>query len=374
MAIRQTSSGSWQWDLKLIGWTGRQRATFKTQAEAEAHEHQTKADHALGRPYKAPTHTNSVAARAQTIGELVEHCWKVQWSEQKSAKPDPDRPWQVHPQYRNAGLFADWVGPKLPASEALTYAKVCEYALYRRDVVGSSPQTIKHHTGAISVLLDAAVASGLVPGRFKMPKQPPGASLARRDYTVKEEEEILNVCLRLGEEDYHDLFVVLAETGIRPPKEIKKLPWADIAATRITVHASIAKTGVTRKLPCSKRAREALDRVRARHPGSKGPFTWLVDHNLHTFWTRLRRLVTWLDEHTVPYSFRHTACTRWANDRNLAIRGITVAQIAHWCGHTIKQHQSYVHPVEQADDYASLVENMAEARARAGGKVLPFAA
>ena len=98
--------------------------------------------------------------------------------------------------------------------------------------------------------------------------------------------------------------------------------------------------------------------MRARHPDSKGPFTWLVDYNLHTFWARLRRLVTWLDEHTVPYSFRHTACTRWANDRNLALRGVTLAQIAQWAGHSIAMQQRYVHAVEEADDYASLVDVM----------------
>ncbi len=269
MAIRQTPSGSWQWDLKLDGWAGRQRATFKTQAEADAHDLQTKADHKLGRPYQAPVHTNSVATRAQTISDLVEHCWKVQWSTQKSAQRDPDRPWQVHPSYRHAELFADWSGPKLPASEALTYAKVSEYATHRRDALGNIPETIKHHLGAISVLLDAAVASGLLAGRFKMPKQTPGLATSRRDYTPKE-EDILTACLKLGEEDYHDLFAVLSETGIRPPGEIKKLPWADIGDTRITVHASISKTGVTRKLPCSRRAREALERVRARHPDGKG--------------------------------------------------------------------------------------------------------
>ena len=141
MAIRQTSSGSWQWDLKLTGWTGRQRATFKTQAEAEAHDLQTQADHKLGRPYKAPTHTSSVATRAQTISDLVEHCWKVQWSQQKSARPDPDRPWQRHPQYRNAELFADWCGPKTPASDVLHLpqgervrpAPLCRAAQHPRD-------------------------------------------------------------------------------------------------------------------------------------------------------------------------------------------------------------------------------------------------
>jgi integrase len=368
MTIEQKESGSWRWDLKFADWPKRQRATFKTEAEAIAHDLKTKADHAAGRPYQAPTHTNSVAARAQTISDLVEHCWKVQWSTQKSAKAPRDRRWQRHPQHRNAELFADWCGPKMPASECLTYAKVTEYMVHRREAKRNCPQTLEHHWAAISVLLDAAIGMGLVEGRFRLPKQRRGVVHRERYFTPEEEQEILATCLKLGAEDYHDLFIVLAETAIRPPKEIKMIPWADIAPTRITVHASIAKNGKTRKLPCSPRAREALERVKERHPDAPGPFDWLHDERLHTFWGLLRERIAWLDERCVPYTYRHTGCTRWANSRVLARQGITAAQIAAWCGHSLTMHQRYVHPVDDADDYAALAASLQTA------KVLPFAA
>jgi hypothetical protein len=114
MAIRETASGSWQWDLKLDGWPSRQRATFKTREAAEAHDLQTRADHKLGKPCRAPEHTNSVAARvANSISEVVEHTYKLHWKGQRSDTRE-DMPWTVHSQYRNALLFSAWAGPKMP--------------------------------------------------------------------------------------------------------------------------------------------------------------------------------------------------------------------------------------------------------------------
>jgi integrase len=209
------------------------------------------------------------------------------------------------------------------------------------------------------MVLREAVGLHHVKATFEMPKQGRMEPGRQRFFTEAEERQILALTLRHGAEDYHDLFVVLVETGVRPPKEARSLLWRDISETRITVGAAGAKTARSRKLPCSPRAREALERLRRRHGNEPGPFRWLKPDKLADFWGLLRKDLEWLNnKDCVPYTFRHTRATRWANDRALAMQGVPPAKVAGWLGHSLITHQGYVHHVEETDDYAGLVKAM----------------
>jgi len=346
-----TKAGTAFWNLKLEGWE-RKRHTFKTYAEAEAHELQAILDHKLGKPYRPPVDSDSKAGRVETIGDLVEHCYKLQWKEQRSDKYTHKKA-HMHPQYRNALLFRDWVGPKVPAGEALTSLRIDQYVVHRRDELGNSGSTLKKHLSALQTLLGKGVAMGLCPVFFKFQKIAKAQGKKRRAYEQREVAEILAVTKRLGRDEMHDLFVVLVETGIRPPMEISRVPWRDIRPTRITVDASISKTGHERKVPVSPVAREAIERMSLVHGAANGPFHWANQDVITDFWEILRKHIKWLDKKTVPYSFRHTCASRWANDRR-----INPHDACKWLGHSMTVHEGYVHPIDEADDFEALVREL----------------
>ena len=347
---------TYQVKLKLPN-VDRITATFRSEAEATAYEYECRAAHAKGHTIPSVASRNSKAARVNTIGELVEHCWEVRWSQLKSAKDGE----KCSP-YECAKLFRDWVGPGIPVAAVLTAERIDDYVVYRRQECRNIGRTINKYLAAICVLVEKAVALKLI-ASFDLPWQPRHGDDRERVFTVQEENELLEMTLRLGRPDFHDYFVVFMETGIRP-RELRLLPWKDIGDTRITVHASISKTGKTRKLPCSPRARVALQRAREREPDAKCPFHRVTSSRLRDFWDLLRANLKWMDKTTVPYTFRHTRGSRWANDRNVN----STAKVKRWMGHeSITTTEKYMHPTEEDDDFDGLVDRMYPKGPKSGG-------
>ena len=338
---------TYQVKLKLPN-VDRITATFRSEAEATAYEYECRAAHAKGHTIPSVASRNSKAARVNTIGELVEHCWEVRWSQLQSSKAGE----KCSP-YECAKLFSKWAGPNLPVATVLTTERLDQYSVYRRVERRNIGRTVNKYLAAISVLVEKANDLKLIPSDFKLPWQPRHGDDRERVFTNQEEAELLELMLRLGRQDFHDYFVVFIETGIRP-RELKLLPWKDIGDTRITVHHSIAKIGKTRKVPCSPRARVALQRVRERAPEATRPFHWATASRVRDFWDLLRENLAWMDKTTVPYTCRHTRCSRWANDRR-----IPLAETQRWMGHkNIATTQKYMHPTEESDDFDGLIDRL----------------
>lgn len=324
MAVRQRGRG-WQADFKLPGWP-RIRETFATEAEARAFELEARAAHALGRPCPKPDGKQIRHSKISTITDLVDHCRKVHWNSKKSGEH----------LVRNAMLFAEWVGPKVPVAEALTVEKIHEYVEYRMDCKSNSSGTINRHLSAIGVLVRYAVELGLLPKTIKLPWQTEGAGRLRF-FSEEEEAAMLAVLTLWGYPDYRDLFIFLADTGFRLG-EAEKLLWTDIRGRSITVEGAVAKNMETRTITATTRVMSVLDRMRQRYGNYPGPFAWVKRRQLRSVWDRLRAHFPWMGDDTVVHTFRHTCASR------LVQRGVDLMRVKEWMGHkTMNTTLRYAH-------------------------------
>jgi integrase len=309
----------------------------------------SKALHAVGKAYQKPKATaETTAAKYSSMRLLLEHCKEVRWARLRSVKNG-----EPCSQVRLAEEYVEWVGPALAPVVGLGASKVDEYVMACM-VANNSGSTINRKLSAISVLLRKAVDLDVGPRPFTLPWQKEGES-RKRYYTPDEERQILDMTLRLGRDKLHAFFEVLIDTAMRP-KELRKLPWRDIGQTMITVDGQIAKNATTRRIPLAPRARAAIERMRAEYGDLSGPFFAVRHDEAQSFWRKLRGRLKWMDDTTVIYVFRHTCISRWANNRRLTIQGISQKQIAMWCGHTMRVHESYVHQIIEDDEMAGLVE------------------
>jgi integrase len=150
-----------------------------------------------------------------------------------------------------------------------------------------------------------------------------------------------------------DYMIGLGETAIRP-EELRLIPWRDIVGSRVTVDGSITKNSKSRKVPLSPAAQAAIARMREIHGAERGPFHWATENVRREFWDTLRSHLKWMDATTIYYTFRHTRCSRWANDRR-----IPIVNVMRWMGHSsLKITQGYIHPLDEADDFAGLVSEL----------------
>jgi len=312
MAVRPRN-GSFQADVKL-GPT-RYRETFKTKAEAEGWELEARAAYVLGKPIPRPVRGRVKNSKITTITDLVEHCRKVHWRSKKAGQS------LTH----NAVLFAEWVGPALPITEALTAEKVHEYVDYRQDEKCNSSATVNRHLSAIGVLVKYAVELELITKKVQMPWQEEGAGRLR--FFSEEEEQALQAVLQLwGYPDIADLFAFLADTGFRLG-EAEKLLWTDIRGRSITLEGAITKNSETRTVTATTRVQEVLARLKKFHGNRRGPFEWVNRQQLRAVWERLRAHFPWMGEDTVVHTFRHTCASR------LVQRGVDLYRVKQWMGH-----------------------------------------
>ena len=305
----------------------RYRPTFQTYHEAEAHEMQSRADFALGKPYKAPGAGSAASHSITTIKALAEHCGKKQWTSSGSAKHNE--------QSRDSALkFAEWCGPAMSAGEALTEEKVEEYVEYLEDLRQNSGSTVNRQMAVLSVLLKEALRLSLVPAPFKLPKRAEGQSRLRV-FTEAEERAILTTLQDWSEHDFHDLFIFLCDTGVRPGREAYELAWEDFEGRRIVLEGAITKNSSQRVLTATPRVLEAVERMRAKYADLKGPFAWCEAHKLRYIWLRLRGHYKWLGT-AVPYTYRHTCASR------LVRGGADLYRVQIWMGHkTLAMTQRY---------------------------------
>jgi integrase len=311
---------------------------FATETDAGAWELLARAALMKGQPLPpGPSSSPANAAKAMTIDDLVRHVEQVHWSSRKSRVSLT----------RNAAMFAEYCGPKLPAAECMTYAVVSEYVthLQGKSVGGS---TINRYLSAISKLSDYAVALGLIPGRILLPWQKEGEGRVRW-FTEAEEAAILATTGAWGYAAMRDLFIFLVDTGARRGEALD-LPWDAIRDGRRAAFFD-TKNGSTRTVVLTPRAQAAVARRKAEDPTSRGPFTTVNASNIQAVWLRLRTHHPWIGD-AVVHTFRHTCASR------LAQGGVDLFHIKEWMGHSsIQSTQRYSHLCpKNMEDIAGILE------------------
>ncbi len=197
---------------------------------------------------------------------------------------------------------------------------------------GNSAATINRKTMALSKLLRAALKAGLLDSvpEFRKLEEPPERI---RFLSHSEERSIFNH-LRVISAEYHDLSVVLVDTGAKIG-EIIELQWADISVGAETICLSRGKGQYERTIPITTRVAAVLSRI--DRGGADGPFARVEQYKYRAAWNEAKvQAGLGADENVVPYVLRHTCASR------LVKGGVDLRRVQLWLGHrTMKMTMRY---------------------------------
>lgn len=157
---------------------------------------------------------------------------------------------------------------------------------------------------------------------------------ARVRFLTNEEEDSLFSAIKSRSEDHYRLCIFLIDSGARVGEALN-LKWQDINAGSVTFW--ITKSGKSRTVPLTQRAREALLAGRGR--GKTGPFS-MIDYQRFLYdWRSARKSVGLdSDQQVVPHILRHTCASR------LVQAGIDLRRVQTFLGHqTIQMTLRYAH-------------------------------
>lgn len=313
------------------------RRTFKTKEEAEAWKLEAQAAIKLGKPVPMPTTGEVKNAKVFTLEQLVDHVFKVHWRSKKAGEH----------LVKIAELFRDWAGPKAPVAAVLTHEKVHEYVLWRISEKRNSGSTVNRHLSAVSKLAEYARLLKLIPERLEMPWQPE-AEGRLRFFSKDEVAEIDRVCRHWNYEAEADLFLFLADTGMRLGEALT-LEWRDIREDAITIAAEHSKTKVSRTIGIPPRVKGLLE---GRKVFQEGPWRNISRRRLRLLWDRLRAFFPWMGPDTVIHTYRHTCASRLILKYDLHTVGT-------WLGHkaeaTTKRY-AHLAPDRMKEVAAALVD------------------
>lgn len=232
----------------------------------------------------------------------------------------------------NAETFVKWSGAAIDPKDAFSQGKIEEFVIYLMEERRVSNTTINKYMSAIRKMADTCKDALLIMPELPFFKIGQGRI---RFFSNEEEGLIIQTLSLWGLEEERDFFVFLMDTGARPWSEAVTLKWQDVVDRRVTFWET--KTGVSRAVPTTQRAKEAMDRQRLRDPTSQGPFSNLNKSTVTDMWRRLRAHIPALED-TVLYTARHTCCTR------LVQRGIDLRRVQVWMGHNnIQTTMRYAH-------------------------------
>lgn len=196
---------------------------------------------------------------------------------------------------------------------------------------GNSNATINRKLAALSKLLRKAYKMGDIHSlpEFKKEKERSG----RIRFLEHQEECQLFETIRSESEDAYHLSVFLVDTGCRLGEALG-LIWTDIDDYRVTFW--ITKSGRCRTVPMTKRAQEAVNRIKGNH---SGPFSMLTQVQYRTIWHRSKDAIGLKhDKQVVPHILRHTCASR------LVQGGIDIRRVQMWLGHqTLAMTMRYAH-------------------------------
>lgn len=199
---------------------------------------------------------------------------------------------------------------------------------------GNSNATINRKMAALSKLLRKAYKMGDVHSLPEFRRQKERAGRIR--FLEPEEEDRLFAAIKSRSEDAYRLSVFLVDTGCRLGEAIG-LIWNDIQDTRVSFW--ITKSGRSRTIPLTVRARETAKWPPERGPRPKGPFAMLTQPQFRAIWNEAKAEVGLAaDDQVVPHILRHTCASR------LVQGGIDIRRVQMWLGHqTLTMTMRYAH-------------------------------
>jgi integrase len=352
MAVRERGD-SWQVDFMVRG--ERFRFTFDEKDEAEAWELQARANIKRGLALPPVKKVDEAATKAQgSLKNVFAHLEETRW------KAQPRSYKQTMVDVRKVLRF---FGEATHVRE-LTEARIAEFikSEQNREV---SPSTINHSLAVITPALKYAASVGLIQGVPRVKNLKPGGPRFRI-VSYDEQAAIVSFFNRLAEPDMADLTILGIETGCRLSEllglewdmvadDLSRL-WVERAFTRRTLYDTTKSSAGKRRIPLSPDARNALVRLKQRHPDEPGPLTFMrrnFECRWRDLWDRMRNELGMLD--VVIHSLRHTCATRLC-ERVTDREDLKLSEVKKWMGHsTIEQTQAYVHHDDAALD--RLMEN-----------------
>jgi integrase len=196
---------------------------------------------------------------------------------------------------------------------------------------GNSNATINRKMAALGKLLRKAYKMGDIHNlpEFKRQKEKAG----RLRFLEADEEEVLFREIASRSELYLYLSIFLVDTGARLGEAIA-LKWNDIHEGRATFW--VTKSGRSRTVPLTVRAKDALKRVADRSPG---PFSRIDQQKYRAVWNAAKvDAGLGNEDDLVPHILRHTCASR------LVRGGIDLRRVQMWLGHqTLEMTMRYAH-------------------------------
>jgi len=217
---------------------------------------------------------------------------------------------------------------------------------------GNSNATINRKMAALSKLLRKSFKMGDVHSLPEFRRQKERAGRIR--FLEAEEEASLFRAIDARSHDCYRLAVFLVDTGCRLGEGLG-LIWNDIDATRVSFW--ITKSGRSRTVPMTARARAAVDSLRGR---GKGPFSMMNQVGFRAVWNEAKEEVgLGHDLQVVPHILRHTCASR------LVRGGIDLRRVQMWLGHqTLTMTMRYAHlATHDLDSCVAVLENQVPMRA-----------
>lgn len=326
--IRGTSWQGIVYHASLPG--GRTRRSFGTEEAACAWERTIKrrlehgkpilSERSRGRPAKHP------AGLPYTLLELVEHVGATRWRGRAGG----------HRQTENARAIMKLIGPTKPVAE-LNKADI-DRARGKLLDHGNQPATVNRKVAALSTCLTEAVDMGLIAKKPKCSKYRESDHRIRR-FTPDEEALALRYFEMMGGLDMAHFVALSLDTGLRQG-EVLNLRHRDADGRTISVWGTGAKSGKTRSVPLTARARDVLA-IRRERPGAESsdlvfPMSRFA---VRWQWEKLARaLGVENDKQFVPHILRHEFCSR------LAERDLSAVVIQQLAGHScLSVTQRYIH-------------------------------
>lgn len=203
---------------------------------------------------------------------------------------------------------------------------------------GNSNSTINKKLSCVSKILRTALQRGKSSRDMRLPRLKETEGRIRW-LTYAEEDKFLAMLHQIGRLDEHDAFIVLTDTGLRPGELwVMAGTQVDVKTRRMTIWADQNKTGKTRTIIMTDRVRDIIAK-RKKVFGDGALFPGMNNWLFRSTFAKVKTLLGMdNDDQLVPYTLRHTCCSR------LVQLGANFYHVKEWMGHTtIVTTQRYTH-------------------------------